>query len=446
MRKSITALISAFVLTSVFLCSCANESKGEISSFTESESSQNTSISASTSSQDTNTSSEYDWQINTSNSNLRDETSSAFEDTAVRFPPVEKFEEGGIKRENYHGYKELVKNGTNAEIKAYIAFVTAFDKYELSVKFNFDLSLDEMKKAYNYYRDDYPQHFWRGHSYNYSIIGDKVISFTLASPAFDGDKSKIKAAQNVLNNEVGKIIKAIGKKSAVEKERYIHDYLVNSCKYDIEDKGKNSHNMYGAIIEKKAVCEGYANAFLYLCRLANIECYTVKGSFKVLNGMQSHIWNMVKLDDMYYHVDVTADDPIVNGGEVDVLEHTYFNVNDSQIAIDHEIKDNTYNIDKAYGARYNFFKYYGLEISQGTVDAFVDAYAFAARNNYKYAEIKFVNLKHLSKCPDFIMENNNKIIKMANKMLKKEVLGESSQVNYMQNKEHNILSIMLEYK
>ena len=232
----------------------------------------------------------------------------------------------------------------------------------------------------------------------------------------------------------------------IEKIRYIHDYIVNNCVYDVSDSSLNSHNMYGALVDGKAVCEGYANAFLYLCRVAQIECLSVKGDFNGFNGTQAHMWTMVKLENEWYHIDVTADDPIVNGGSAQVLEHTYFNLSDAQIAFDHKINSNPYVIPKANGTKYNFFKYYGLEFSSLSTENFAKAYAFAAKNSYKYAELKFTKDSLLDASSQFIMNNGNTIVKKANDLLSKKVLVNSGYVTFMKNQNHKILSIAVEYK
>ena len=64
-------------------------------------------------------------------------------------------------------------------------------------------------------------------------------------------------------------------------------------------------NVYGALVLKKAVCAGYASAFLYLMQQLGIECMYVRGN---CSGEGRHGWNIVKLEGDYYHVDVTWGD------------------------------------------------------------------------------------------------------------------------------------------
>ena len=106
----------------------------------------------------------------------------------------------------------------------------------------------------------------------------------------------------------------------------VHNMLVNSIEYDSTSNKKNTHNIYGALIERKVVCEGYAKAFKYILDSLDIECILVCGNAKNSSGKtESHMWNYVKLDDNWYGIDVTWDDPIIIGGyKKNNIRHDYF--------------------------------------------------------------------------------------------------------------------------
>lgn len=97
----------------------------------------------------------------------------------------------------------------------------------------------------------------------------------------------------------------------VEKALLIHDRLIVACEYDEANYNidlkvipKVAHNGYGALVNKIAVCDGYASAYRYLLEKVGIEadfCY----SFEL-----NHVWNIVYIDGEAYHVDVTWDDPL----------------------------------------------------------------------------------------------------------------------------------------
>ena len=124
-----------------------------------------------------------------------------------------------------------------------------------------------------------------------------------------------------------------------EKILFAHDYLVKHIDYDDNYVGKGIHE---AIFEKKAVCQGYSEAFYVFMEKLNIPVRYVIAS------NNSHVWNMVKLDGEWYHVDVTWDDPC--GMEDFTYKHptySFFLQSTSQLSkkgqyYDHKYKKKSY--------------------------------------------------------------------------------------------------------
>ena len=91
-----------------------------------------------------------------------------------------------------------------------------------------------------------------------------------------------------------------------EKLRAIHDRLCRGT-YDM-DVSAGSHTVYSALINKFAVCDGYAYAFKYLCDLSGIKCAVVIGTFdKSLGDEPGHAWNIVWFEDSWKLVDIACD-------------------------------------------------------------------------------------------------------------------------------------------
>ena len=116
-------------------------------------------------------------------------------------------------------------------------------------------------------------------------------------------------------------------KSDMDKILAIHDYLVLNIAYDEEayknpKKNESAHYVEGALLNKLAVCSGYASTFQLLLLLEGIPCEYV--------STDDHAWNLVQVDGNWYHVDVTWDDPVPDK-EGRVL-YTHFMMTDSEIA------------------------------------------------------------------------------------------------------------------
>lgn len=89
----------------------------------------------------------------------------------------------------------------------------------------------------------------------------------------------------------------------VEKALLLHDRIAIWCEYTMGTKPRASYNAYGVFANKSAVCMGYALAYDYLLKQVGIDSYYC--SSNALN----HAWNIVYIDGVKYHVDVTWDDP-----------------------------------------------------------------------------------------------------------------------------------------
>lgn len=117
-----------------------------------------------------------------------------------------------------------------------------------------------------------------------------------------------------VDEKVNSIISNVATSSRYEQVKYIHDYIVENVEYNQTDAINNA-NMYGALIEGKAVCEGYAESFKYMMDKLNIPCILVYGNGLNNSGdSEYHSWNQVLMDDgNWYSVDTTWDDPILIG-------------------------------------------------------------------------------------------------------------------------------------
>ena len=106
--------------------------------------------------------------------------------------------------------------------------------------------------------------------------------------------------------------------------KMVHDYLVDNINYESSLSKQNIYNIYGALVNRECVCEGYARAFKYLLDELNIPCIMVIGTGTNSQGeTENHAWNYVQLDGNWYAVDTTWDDPVVIGGGTASEESRY---------------------------------------------------------------------------------------------------------------------------
>jgi len=111
-----------------------------------------------------------------------------------------------------------------------------------------------------------------------------------------------------------------------QKIKAIHDYVVLNLKYDTD---LQKYTAYEGLKTGEAVCQGYALLTYELLKEAGIENRLVEGTA----GGQLHAWNLVRLDNRWYHLDTTWDDPVPDVPKR--VNYTYYLRTDEQMRQDH---------------------------------------------------------------------------------------------------------------
>lgn len=119
--------------------------------------------------------------------------------------------------------------------------------------------------------------------------------------------------------------------------KMVHDYLVENIEYDTTISKSNIYNIYGAMVNGEAVCEGYARSFKYLMDSLRIPCTLVIGKGTNSDGKtENHAWNYVQIGERWYAVDSTWDDPVsVTGWVSQSSKYRYFLKGSNDMIKDH---------------------------------------------------------------------------------------------------------------
>lgn len=86
-------------------------------------------------------------------------------------------------------------------------------------------------------------------------------------------RESIEKAQNYINNIIKNIIKQTQNDNRVNKIKKVHDWLIDAIEYDTSGTNANKYNIYGAMHDRKAVCEGYARSFKYIMEKVGVPVY-----------------------------------------------------------------------------------------------------------------------------------------------------------------------------
>lgn len=158
------------------------------------------------------------------------------------------------------------------------------------------------------------------------------------SNEFSDEENTIDAINRVEEKISGIIDEANKQESDVKKISVIHDFIIENCEYTASNTNNNVYNAFGVLHDGKAVCEGYSKALKLLLDRINIESIIACGTGTNSTGqVESHAWNYVFLDGVWYGIDSTWDDPIVLGiGTASYANtHKYFLVGSEFLFKDH---------------------------------------------------------------------------------------------------------------
>lgn len=126
--------------------------------------------------------------------------------------------------------------------------------------------------------------------------------------SYAAEMTQINAACDAICNSV------TASMSEFEKAKIIHDGFIAWADYGGINNA-NSGDITGSFITKRAVCEGFARAYLLLCQRVNLKCVYVVGSLRTKTEPETwgnHAWNLTQADGVWYLVDITGDGSFPN--------------------------------------------------------------------------------------------------------------------------------------
>lgn len=133
-------------------------------------------------------------------------------------------------------------------------------------------------------------------------------------------------------------------KTDYEKVLIAYTYLTKTVSKPNEEEPNTS--AYNALIDRNAGCIGEANAFSYIMDHLGIESYIANNSiFKEDSVVSTHTFNIVKLNGLYYIVDLTVDG---YNGLLTTNDSNIIFSNGIEISKDPYVKD-SFNVSINYG-------------------------------------------------------------------------------------------------
>lgn len=198
--------------------------------------------------------------------------------------------------------------------------------------------------------------------------------------------------------------------STYSKILYIHDYIIDNTVYD--ESLNSAHSAYGSMISGKAVCEGYARAFGYICSKAGIKTVNVVGKATDEKGhTESHMWNRVYYNKKWYDIDLTWDDPVMP--YVENKSYQYFMPGSAMFAKSHKPGGTTLKYPEA--TKDTSMNYYAkkklvADDNSSAYSLLVSQIAKAAKNGHSVATIKLTDKDAFNKFKKYLEKNDSEKI------------------------------------
>ena len=322
---------------------------------------------------DTDTEKPADSDVNFDTETVIDTDGTSFDsgsktDTDVNAEPYEKLI-------YYRSFLE-----TQTLLNVYDAIVDGIAECSTEIRFN-AVSENDLIRIYNYVVLDHPEFYYVKSSYSYLInnLGNVIGFLPKYTEGFD-TVQKVKEGYSYIDSQVDAIIKeAMKKPTRYERIMYAYDALKVRFKYDVTP---DSYNIYGALKYGGAVCEGYSETFAYILDKMEIQNILVSGTIK--NSNIPHRWNMLYIDDKWYHFDVTWDDNYND----ETIEYSYFGISTADI-------ENSRYIDELAPVSYtndlNFYYKNNLVVNSFDFDEICAVADKSVKFSQKTVAFKFVN-------------------------------------------------------
>ncbi len=344
---------------------------------------------------------------------------------------------------------QYVKNYLNEQEKELydIIFENSFNhNSSFSIKPIDEISLS---RVFTTFLNDNPEHFWVNNlKYYINKVSQKVIKLELI---YNSNKEERSKKQAQIDKVVDFIIIELNKLTTdYDKVKYVYDYIASKTTYDLTVI--DNQNMYNVLVNHHGVCAGYAKSFQYIMNKIGINTLYITG--KIIKNEQSnpgHAWNMVEINNQYYHIDATwanVSFSLENNESEFYNNYHYFNIKDEEIFKTHQ-PDMFYPLPKANSIENNYyykenllFDTYNKQLNIKILEEIINL----NKQNKQLLTIKFTNEEAYHKTFTELLTNRNifNIIREANKKINFKFNDKN--ISYYKEDNHLIIDIILNYQ
>ena len=251
----------------------------------------------------------------------------------------------------YYGYSTLDEESR----KVYRQLAAGIESFQGKIPID-PISQEQLEKVMRVLMADHPEYFWTDgtSSYTYQELPGGSIQNMEVQPEYQVAGQEARNLQNQIEAKADQWIQGAPQGDTYERIKYVYETLIDQVEYQ-EDSPQNQ-NIRSVFLEGKTVCMGYSKAAQYLLNRMGIFCTLVTGT---VTGEKpsSHAWNLVKIKDQYYYMDVTWGNPgYLNPVENDAyISYSYLCCNWDTLAPTH-VPDDTIPLPSCEDDSYNYYK------------------------------------------------------------------------------------------
>ena len=255
-----------------------------------------------------------------------------------------------LTKEQKYIYESIANGVKNFDDEFVVRYYNAGEQDEFA---------NEVSVAIEAFTNDHPEVFYLKAQYSSYIhqAFDSNIGYIRLNYTED-TTTAIKEKIGLMKGRVDYYARGLDGYSDYEKELIIHDRIANDVSYShLEDLPRKYHTAEGTLLEGVGVCDSFSKAYQLVLNHVGIDSIIVLGELS--DG--PHAWNMVKIGDSWYHVDITSSHSIYD--DTNIINHAYFNLTteaEKNISI---INDESV-LPKADSTEYNFYYKEGLVLAE----------------------------------------------------------------------------------
>ena len=204
-----------------------------------------------------------------------------------------------VEFHNYFYYSTLDTEQQTVYREILYALENYVEEMQLST-----IQIDVVDKVFQCVLMDHPEIFYAdGYSFVKYTLGDEVKKITFSGTyIYEMEERVSKEAQ--IENKALELLKGISANATdYEKVKYVYETIIRNTEYDMT--ADDNQNICSVFLNGASVCQGYAKAAQYLLMKLQVPITLVIGT---VDSGEGHAWNMVKIEDDFYHVDTTWGD------------------------------------------------------------------------------------------------------------------------------------------